>query len=71
MADPNRNRKIFIAVFSVFTLLIALLTIDMARRTTAPWNKPKQLERALPGALPSSDTILLDSILGGDNVKDS
>ncbi|HEV7348645.1 hypothetical protein [Telluribacter sp.] len=72
MAEPNRNRKIFVIVFVVFTLIVALLTVDMARRTTAPWNKPKQLERALPGALPlSSDTLLLDSILGKDNVKDS
>jgi hypothetical protein len=63
MANPNKNRKIFIAVFIVFTLGVIALAIDMANRTTAPWNKPKQLNRALPGALPPSDTLLLDSLL--------
>ncbi len=63
MADPRKNRKIFIVAFVVFTLLIAFLALDMASRTTAPWNKPKQLNRALPGALPSLDTLLLDSLL--------
>jgi hypothetical protein len=70
MAEPNRNRKIFIVVFIVFTLVVALFALDMASRTTAPWNKPKQLNRALPGALPVQDTLLLDSLLldstGGD-----
>ncbi|GAB2794222.1 hypothetical protein GCM10027275_44130 [Rhabdobacter roseus] len=63
MAEPNRNRKLFIFIFIGFTLLMAMLALDMARRTTAPWNKPKQLERALPGALPPADNSLLDSLL--------
>lgn len=62
MDNPNRNRRIFIVVFIVFTLLISILALDMASRTTAPWNKPKQLNRALPGALPMDDTLLLDSL---------
>ena len=60
---PNRNRRIFIAVFVFFTLVVALFAVDMARRTTAPWNKPKQLNRVLPSALPTSDSLLLDSLL--------
>jgi hypothetical protein len=68
MADPTPNRKIFAAVFLIFILLVVLLTVDMARRTTAPWNKPKQLNRALPGALPATDSLLLDTLLlGGDS----
>lgn len=62
MADPNKNRKIFIVVFIVFTGIVALLAVDMASRTTAPWNKPRQLDRALPGALPPSDSLLLDTL---------
>lgn len=63
MADQNRNRKVFIVVFILFTLVIAFFAIDMASRTTAPWNKPKQLNRALPGAIPLSDSLMLDSLL--------
>ncbi|TDB65090.1 hypothetical protein [Arundinibacter roseus] len=63
MADPAKNRKIFIVVFIVFTLVVALFALDMANRTTAPWNKPRQLDRALPGALPLQDSLLLDSLL--------
>ncbi len=63
MSSPARNRKLFIIVFIVFVLAVIGLAIDMARRTTAPWNKPKQLERALPGAVPPLDTIFLDSLL--------
>ncbi len=66
----NRNRRIFIVVFLVFTALVILLTIDMARRTTAPWNKHKQVERALPGEAPAKsdvtaiDTLVVDSAKG-------
>ncbi len=68
MPEPNKNHRVFIAVFIVFTLIIALVAVDMASRTTAPWNKPKQLQRATPGgvapgALPISDSLLLDSML--------
>lgn len=45
----NRNRRIFVIIFITFLLVVILITIDMARRTTAPWNRRKQLERALPG----------------------
>jgi hypothetical protein len=44
----NRNRRLFIIIFLAFLLVVVLITIDMARRTTAPWNRRKQLERALP-----------------------
>lgn len=60
----NRNRRIFIIVFIVFTTIVALLAIDMASRTTAPWNRKKQLERAIPGqpvGVPPIDTLDLDT----------
>lgn len=61
----NRNRRIFIIVFVVFTLVVALFAIDMARRTTAPWNKRREVERALPGRGGSAaeDTLTSDSLL--------
>ncbi|MCE7044196.1 hypothetical protein LZG71_27675 [Dyadobacter sp. CY312] len=63
MNNSNRNRKIFIVVFLAFVTLFAYISYDMSSRTTAPWNKPKQLKRALPGALPDSDSLKLDSLL--------
>lgn len=63
--STNRNRRIFIAVLLVFTLIIALLAIDMGRRTTAPWNKRRQLERAVPPTMQpdgtSIDTTVVDT----------
>jgi hypothetical protein len=63
MEKGNRNRKIFIVVFVLFVALFAYISYDMASRTTAPWNKPKQLKRAMPGALPDTDSLMLDSLL--------
>ena len=63
MEKSNRNRNIFIIVFILFVALFAFISYDMSSRTTAPWNKPKQLNRALPGATPDSDSLLLDSLL--------
>ncbi|MGA0558225.1 hypothetical protein ACO2Q8_16315 [Larkinella sp. VNQ87] len=59
----NRNRRILFVVALVFTLIVALLAVDMARRTTAPWNKKRQLERALPTEPDGTaiDTSLLDA----------
>jgi hypothetical protein len=61
----NRNRRIFIIVFVVFTTVVALFAIDMASRTTAPWNKRKQIERALPTEVDGSavDTTATDTLL--------
>jgi hypothetical protein len=59
----NRNRRIFIIVFIVFTTVVALLAIDMARRTTAPWNKRREVERALPKDGPVADTLATDTLL--------
>lgn len=61
----NRNRRIFIVVFVVFTTVMALLAIDMASRTTAPWNKRRGLERALPTERDGTiiDTLAADSLL--------
>ncbi|UHG92935.1 hypothetical protein [Spirosoma oryzicola] len=44
----NRNRRIFIIVFITFTAIVIFFAIDMASRTTAPWNKRREVERALP-----------------------
>lgn len=63
MDKPNRNRRIFIIVFILFVALFAYISYDMSSRTTAPWNKPKQLNRAMPGATPDADSLLLDSLL--------
>lgn len=60
----NRNRRIFIIVFVVFTTIVALFAIDMARRTTAPWNKHRELERALPAKDGTAvDTAATDTLL--------
>ncbi|GAB3759401.1 hypothetical protein [Spirosoma pomorum] len=61
----NRNRRIFIIVFVVFTTVVALFAIDMASRTTAPWNKRKQIERALPTEVDGTavDTTATDTLL--------
>ncbi|MCA0364743.1 MAG: hypothetical protein LCH67_11930 [Bacteroidetes bacterium] len=43
-----KNNKIFKIVFFLFLLCVIAVLIDMARQTTVPWNKKKQLERAIP-----------------------
>jgi len=64
----NRNRRLFIIIFLAFLFVVILITIDMARRTTAPWNRRKQVERALPGETQiqvdgtAIDTTGLDSL---------
>ena len=63
MANVNKKQKIFILICVAFVALFAYISYDMSSRTTAPWNKPKQLKRALPGALPDSDSLKLDSLL--------
>lgn len=63
MENRNRNRTIFIVVFIAFVALFAYISYDMSSRTTAPWNKPKQLKRAMPGATPDADSLKLDSLL--------
>lgn len=54
MADPNTNRgrRLFIIAFIIFLSVIILLVIDMASRTTAPWNKPKPVEQPADTLLP-------------------
>lgn len=61
----NRNRRIFIIVFIVFTTIVAFFAIDMASRTTAPWNKRREAERALPTAVDGTavDTMATDTLL--------
>ncbi|MFD1141329.1 hypothetical protein ACFQ4C_09425 [Larkinella insperata] len=70
----NRNRRILFVVALLFTIIIALLAIDMGRRTTAPWNKKRQLERALPvepdgtdidtTVIDTSDTLFVEDSTG-------
>ena len=61
----NRNRRIFIIVFIVFTTVVALLAIDMASRTTAPWNKRREVERAFPAGKDGAaiDSLTADTLL--------
>lgn len=56
----NRNRKIFVAATIIFVTIVTLVAIDMARRTTAPWNKKKQIVRAFDIATPA-DSIGIDT----------
>jgi uncharacterized membrane protein len=44
----NKNGKLFKIIFLGFLALVLFFLYDMSRQTTAPWNKKKQLERALP-----------------------
>ena len=37
----QKNRLIFRWILILFTLLMIALAVDMARNTTAPWNKSK------------------------------
>jgi preprotein translocase subunit SecY len=53
----NKNQKILRIVFIVFTAAVAILAIDMARHTTAPWNKKKQAVRAWGGDTTPKDTL--------------
>ena len=39
----DRKKKLFIIIFLVFTLLIALLAWDMGKRTKTPWERKKEL----------------------------
>ena len=55
----NRNRRIFIIVFILFTSIVILIAVDMGRRTTAPWNKLREVERALPM---SKDGVAIDTM---------
>lgn len=56
----NRNRKIFIFASMIFVAIVAFIAIDMARRTTAPWNKKKQIVRAFDVSS-DSDSIAIDT----------
>ena len=37
-----KNRKIFYIVFTIFVLIVILVALDMANRTTAPWKERKK-----------------------------
>ncbi|WP_337044164.1 hypothetical protein [Emticicia sp. 17c] len=42
----NKNRLIFRIIFLLFLAIVIWFLYDLARQTTAPWNKKKQIERA-------------------------
>ncbi len=65
----NRNRRIFIVVFIVFTTIVALLAIDMGRRTTAPWNKRREAERAFEGTNKTKKDVTQVDTLGDTLLK--
>lgn len=56
----QRNKKIFFIVFFIFIVAVIGVTYDMARRTTAPWNKKKQIIRAWEG---DADTTKVDTTI--------
>lgn len=58
----NKNRRIFIIATVIFVLIVIIFTIDMGRRTTAPWNKKKQVMRAFDGDTPPADSTANDTI---------
>ncbi|MCR9063108.1 MAG: hypothetical protein NXI00_04025 [Cytophagales bacterium] len=43
----KKGKNIFKIVFILFLAIVLWLLYDMARQTSAPWNKNKQLERAI------------------------
>jgi len=57
----NKNRKIFIIVSLLFVTAVIIVAVDMARRTTAPWNKKKQIIRAFDVTTPI-DSIAIDTM---------
>ncbi|GAB3934706.1 hypothetical protein [Larkinella terrae] len=68
----NKNRRILFTAALIFTLIVVFVAVDMGRRTTAPWNKKRQLERALP-AEPDGTAIDTSALDVADTlfVKDS
>ncbi|MDF7818451.1 hypothetical protein P1X15_12625 [Runella sp. MFBS21] len=56
----NRNRKIFLFGSLIFVAIVVFVAIDMASRTTAPWNKKKQIIRAFEVS-PEADSIAIDT----------
>lgn len=65
----NRNRRILFIGALVFTLIVVLFAVDMARRTTAPWNRRRQLERALPPTMQPDGTAIDTSVVDTADVE--
>jgi hypothetical protein len=42
-----KNNKLFKIILILFVIAVLVVLIDMARQTTAPWNKKKQAEGAI------------------------
>lgn len=41
----NKQKKIMLAIGILFLLAVGIITYDMARQTTSPWNKAKFNEK--------------------------
>ena len=67
MAKSNKNQKIFILAFLAFVGIFVAISVDMASKTTAPWNKPKQLKRAIQDDISIKDSLLIDSLLQNES----
>lgn len=70
----NKNRRILFTAALIFTLIVVFVAVDMGRRTTAPWNKKRQLERALPTepdgtAIDSSALDIADTLFVEDSTS--
>lgn len=39
----TKQKKIFVAIAILFLVIIVVITVDMMTKTTAPWNKKKEL----------------------------
>ena len=37
----DTKKKVMLGIFLLFLLILGIITYDMARRTTSPWNKKK------------------------------
>ena len=42
-----KNNQLFKIILIIFVIAVIVVLIDMARQTTAPWNKKKQVERVI------------------------
>ena len=65
----NRNQRIFAIIFIAFVLIVIFITVDMASKTTAPWNRRKQVERALPGQRGTPSDLLKIDTTGLDSLR--
>ncbi len=39
----TKQKKIFAVIAVIFIIIVLIVTVDMMSKTTAPWNKKKEL----------------------------